>query len=1512
MKRLLTAFLMAFTIAGASLATTPQKAGATPPKGAVKLTQKQIETIRAVHPWMGQKPGKSKLPSSAAKLANLTSPSAPRLYGADKVNPSGSKIQGWRATDKYGRPTASKGWYELNLDGIQNLRWEYHDPDWVDDGWTDEPDFPFNAGFWRNGKVYGFHSEMLLFWLVWGHGTFTLDGEIQNYMQYGDNLDITDFSTYVFSCAYDAEKDMAYAYTLNADASAYQLQSVNPETWEFKVINPNVPIEDICIGFSYNPVDNKLYGVTPDGRFVTLDTTSGSLTLVTKFNLPVNTSIYGMTYSPLDKAFVVVIPGDNSTSGLYTIDPLNPQLNKKATLENTLQYRILVTSDKLIAPKAPLSAEIMSVDFTNGSTTGKASVKLPVKTFDESMLSGTLTLVANVDGVKHSEISGQPGETVEVPFKDITEGIRRFSFTVKSGDLESAEVDQNLYVGFDTPLAPQNIKLTEGTLTWDAVTGTVNNGYLDADNLTYNVYLNGEKINQSPITECTYTFLMPDVVYQKYVAQVEAVNHGNASDRGFSNDIKYGNPFPLPFSMKPTETEGELAKVISDRHQIQTWRLIEPSSGEYSYFSCRTLDYENFKNDWLFMPAVTIPESENLMEISFEVLARSGSDDNTENIAVGFGSAQDPDKTTIIKQWDNLTNPEWVKLTAYCLPKAGTSYIGFMTRTHNDGKNIRIRNISIRISDKPATTPAAPTQLKAEALPDGALKAKVSFRMPTLNAADGELKDGTLTATIKSAAETKTVSGTPGSEQTVEIATIDGSNEITVFASNANEGLEAKTSVFTGIDVPNPISTFKSGHTADFKGIHIEWEDPTTGTNGGYIDPTKITYALCIFNEEKYQWEIAQELGDVNSYDAYFEVPEKIALAQIGIVAQNNKGNCGTLLIVSGAVGTPFALPMRETFSESFNTKYEPMMGECPDASYFCEWGHVSKAYPYWIDYATPYGNGAYCVRGTNNQKARVVLPAFSTQNTTSAGIEIPLYAFKGKGEIKVYAKAYGIEPELIGIYEGTDKAEWTKCRFFLPSRFMNQKWVEIIIDGIFKAEEESTLAFAQYKIQTFYADDIAVMEMNAPVFPMVGNAYEITATVENAGLLTAEVPLMELQVVKGDKTLTSLSMTRTDGTGKLPELGQAEYKTIWTPDATVIGDVKLTVRTLNADMDPSNDSKTIEVSVGRGNTPVVTDLRADENTSNIALTWAEPTVETGRESFESFASFSYGDMIGDFKCVNLDGEEPTYFGNFNFPHQLDKKAWQVIGEKDITAIMEDNEIENTFLTSDDGDKFLIAFTPFTIYVGANLTSDRWIISPEIKGGSEFSFRLTPGVTGYVEPVEVLYSSSDDETSSFSMIEELKLLSTGWKEYKFTLPEDAKYFAIRYRGNTDSGFFVMLDDIRYVPAAESPVLEGYDIYRDGAIIAENVKAPGSYTDAFKTDGRNTYYNIKPVVRRNGALTRGLISNTAYVGQSGITEIEDTPDTEAKYYSLQGFRVMTPERGIYIKRKGGKASRVIIK
>lgn len=1514
MKRLLTATLLSCLAIGTALASGPQKAGGAPPSGGVRLSQKQIETIQAVHPWIGNNAhGSKKLPETA-RLSSLVSGHSRRHDKPSQVNASGSTIQGWRATDPYAEPEATRGWYELGLDGSQDLKWEYHDPEWVDDGWSDEPDFPFTVGFWRNGKVYGFHGEMVLYWLIWGHGSFTLDGQIENYTEYGDDLEVTDFSTYVISCAYDSENDKVYAYTLNAAANGYQLQTVNPDTWEFSVLNSNVPIEDICVGFSYNPADKNIYGLTPDARFVTLDTATGALNEIKKLNLPVNTNICGMTYSPLDKAFVIVIPGSEPTSDLYTIDPANPELQWLATLENTPQYRILITPDELLSPEAPLAAEILAVDFKNGATSGIATIKLPTKNFGGADLTSDLTLAAYVDGNKYSEVSAHPGETVEVQFENIEEGMRRFSFSTISGDLESAKADRNVYVGYDTPLAPANIELKKGSLTWEAPQGTVNGGYLDADNLTYNVYLNGEQINDTPITGCSYTFTMPEELFRKYVAQVEAINHGHASDKGFSNDIKYGKPFPLPFSMTPTESEGELVKTLTERHPLQAWHWTSDNRNG-SYFSCNTMDYNGPRSEWLYLPGIEIPQTDKLLEISFEMSADEYNV-NSENLAVGFASAQNPENTTIVKKWEDLKSSEWTKMTLYCLPEAGTSYIAFLTETSEKGNSLNIRNINVKVSDRPVSTPAAPTGLTAEALPQGALKAKVSFTMPTLNAAGGELQDNSLTATVRTAAETKTISGAPGSELSVEIATVEGINEINVIAANANDGLETTTSVFTGLDVPNPISIFTSGHTPDFKGIRIEWGDPTTGANGGYVDPSKVTYALCMFNQEKYQWDIVQELGDVNSYDAMFEVPQGIALAEAGILTQNEKGNCGTILSVTGTVGTPYALPMEETFSESTSEKYPGAIGNRPDESYSGEWGYVGEAYPYRVTECSPFGAGAYCFTANEGKKARIVLPAFSSEGMSSLGIEIPLYAISGKGEIKLYAKAYGIEPELIGTYSGTEQPDWTRKRFSLPSKFNNQKWIEILIDGETNGSEESTLAFAQYKIKRFVSDDIAVTEINAPKFPIVGETYEISAMIENAGLATAASPEVELFITKGDKTLTTMTMTRADGTGNLTEFGNAAYKASWTPAADNAGDVELKVRITGTDMNPDNDSMTTTASVARGNSAVVTDLSATAREAGVTLEWTKPSVETGLEGFESFCPFSYAEKIGDFRTVNLDGEETNYFANFTFPYQLESKAWQVIGENEITEIIEAAGIENNFITAHEGNNFIAAFSPFTIYSGANLEADRWIISPEVKGGSDFSFYMSSGTSGMLEYVEVLCSNTSDEPTDFTTMEDITLLTPGWKKYTYTLPEDAKYFAIRYKGNTSESFFTLLDDISYEPAEDSPVIEGYDIYRDGFLVAENMKASdtdgdASYFDVFKPV-ESTRYNIKPVIKKNGVITRGMESNTAYVTLTGIDEVETDVDADAEYYSLQGFRVINPDKGIYIKRKGPKAVKVMIR
>lgn len=1408
-----------------------------------------------------------------------------------KVNPSGSRIQGWRTSDYISDKPS--GWYELGIDGSEKLLWEYHDPDWVDDGWSDEPEFPFHTGFYRNGKVYGFHREMLYYWLLWGHGTFTLDGEISDYVTYGEELDVQDFSTYVISCAYDSDNDKVYAYTLNSDASGYMFQSINIDTWGFSPINDNVRMEDVCVGFSYNPSDKKFYGITPDSRFVLLDTNTSNLAQVAKYDLQASTALQGMTYSPLDKCFIFVSSTGDGSSTLYTIDPTVNKLELRSELPDAVQYSILITPDKLADPKAPLPVVITSISFPEGALSGKASLKIPTNTFDGSPLAGALLLSTFIDGEKYNETDVQVGADVEIPINDVTEGNRRFSFIVKSGDFESAEIDRTIYVGFDTPKTPQNIQLSDGALTWDAVTEGINGGYIDADALTYNVYLSAEKINPNPITECSYAFDMPDDVYQKYVAQVEAVNHGHASDRGFSNEIKYGDPFPLPFTVQPTMAEIELFEGISNSNYRSWCYSVDADSN--SCFECYTYSFSG-EEKWsasFFTPAINIPETEKLVEISFEV-STSGYDDYAENIEVGFGSQQTTDAMTTIKQWDDIKGDSWEKFTAWFYPKAGTTFIGFTTYGSETCDMIRLRNISVKVSDRPDSTPATVSELKVVAKPEGELKANVAFRLPSMSVAGAAL-EGQLTVTIKSSVETKTVSGTPGSLYNVDIATIEGSNEITVYASNESDGLEATAKVFTGIDIPKPLDGIRTSHTEDFKGLHLEWDAPTQGINGGYVNPDNVTYSLCIYDEEEYEWNIVQDLGTSKQFDYIPDIENGMKRAEVAILTQNEKGNSGIVLTTANTAGKPYTLPYIEEFGESiFNSELGSLvMLEKPDDSYTDSWGYVMDA-SYWVSQLPPDNNGAFVAKDAAGKKSRIILPAFSTKGIDATGIELSLWGGSSAAEIRIYAHAYGMADELVGTFIETEDG-WYKKRFHLPSKFMGKEWVELKIEAMFNAEE-TTAAFGQFKIQTFVSDDIAVYGMDAMHFPYVGSPAEITATIENRGLQAAAVPTVELIVSLNDEKKATMSMTRVDGEGYLPELGKANFKTSWTPDAETVGQVTFLVRVINPDMDMSNNEMSMEVSVGKGNLAAVTDLAAEETASGVVLTWTDPAVETGLEGFENMTPFSYGDHIGDFKTICLDGFGSSYFGNFRFPYDNEEKAWQVISEEEVTEIMQASEIDNSYLNAASGDRFIAAFTPFTIFVGDGLISDRWIISPEIKGGSSFSFMMSSGATGYVEDIEILCSTTGDNPENFEVIETEKILSAEWRKYEYTSPEDATYFAIRYRGNSDTGFFTMIDDIEYEPAEESPALEGYDIYRNGMLIAEAVNAKGTWTDSYKPE-ETVYYNIKPLVRSNGILTRGFMSNTAYVEHAGVN---GSAISNGKIFGIDGFIVVTGYNGLDVE------------
>lgn len=1537
--KLLLSIMLSAGMASAIAATPAPAAGnvVTPKQHrGVRLTPEQARVVQAVTP---QRNRTSSLPLSGVGKQKRISSAASMLNGPAKVNPSGSRIQGWRISDELS--TIPSGWYELNLDGSQNFLWDYHDPDWVDDGWSEEPLFPFNSGFYKDDRVIGFHSEMVLYWLVWGYGSFSLDGEIIDYHQYGDDLSVTDFSTYVISCVYDENADKTYAYTLNADGSGYMLQTIDLDSWTFTPVADNVSIEDICVGFAYNPEDRKIYGYTPDSRFVTFNGDTGELSMVTRLDFPVTSMICGMTYSPLDKAFVFVFCDGENEASMYLLNT-DGTISYLTDLAETDQYSILITPDKIVDAMTPLTPELMSVDFADGNLDGSISVKMPVTTFGGQDIAGDLTLLTYIDGSLYSETPASPGETLVVSVNGVQEGLRSFSVSARSGELESAGAEAKTYVGYDIPLAPTDISLAEGVLTWSPVTEGENGGFIDCDAVTYNVYLNGEKINDAPISECSYTFRMPDEVFRKYVAQVEADNHGHLSQRGFSNDIKAGKPFPLPFSMTPTPAEGEVLMAFSERGEAYKWR-VTGGEGNYNLF-CNTYGYNGDSPEWVILPAITIGQSEKLVEISFDVLTYEGYSDNVgENISIAYGDERTPEAMTVAKTWDCINNTsEWKTLTAWCLPQSEDAFFGFMTKAHSGGGSIMVRNIRISMSDRSVMTPAEVTELSAVALPQGQLKAKVDFRMPSVSAAGLSLEGQTLTATVTTPGGSASVSGVAGSLQSVEVPTVQGFNDITVIAANENNGLENSISIFTGLDVPAPLDEITQSHSDDYKSLHLEWNVPTTGFNGGYVDPSDVRFAFYVFNEETYEWELAEDLGSSTEYDFTPSSVDRLSISGGAVLTYNAQGDSGVVLTFEGPVGTPYTLPMIEDLNNTdlYEPIYSPCLTERPGDSYTSAWGFANEAYPDLVSQQTPYGAAAFYAFGEEGDRARISLPVFSTVGIEGAAIELPIWCGPDAAAIEVYAEGYGLEPELIGTFSDSSEATWRKNRFHLPEKFLGRQWVSIKVDAIFN-EGNTIAAFADYRIKTFLKEDVGVMEISAPVYAAVGDDMTVTTLVENTGIESVGLPAMRLEVYRASELIESLNMASVEEKAQLAELEQMRYQALWRPDGNACGDITFKAVYAGTDMDDSNNMQSAVCGITAGNQPVVKDLQAEavDDSDNVLLTWTEPVVETGKEGFENFIPFYFADRIGDFRNISLDGYSTAYFNDFHFPYDDTPKGWQILGDAEMTELMTSAGMDNLYIHANSGNNMIAAFVPLSFYVGADLQADKWLISPMVKGGSELKFMMSNGWDGYQETVEVMYSTTDDNPESFVSLDKLLLLSAQWKEYSYTLPDDARYFAIVYRSVTGGTFFVMLDDIEYEPVESAYTIEGYDILRDGLTVTENAAARGSWTDAYVVPETGAVYNVVPVVSRNGSVSRGFKSNDAHATRSGVADILDgavkvaagkgyitvsgcdgsdvtvtTADgiNIASKRGVSGTETIRVAAGVYVVRVSGRSCRVMVR
>ena len=270
-------------------------------------------------------------------------------------------------------------------------------------------------------------------------------------------------------------------------------------------------------------------------------------------------------------------------------------------------------------------------------------------------------------------------------------------------------------------------------------------------------------------------------------------------------------------------------------------------------------------------------------------------------------------------------------------------------------------------------------------------------------------------------------------------------------------------------------------------------------------------------------------------------------------------------------------------------------------------------------------------------------------------------------------------------------------------------------------------------------------------------------------------------------------------------------------------------------------------------------------------------------------------DNFGDWTC--FDGDEgqvgdafPDGYGNVGTPF-----AFEVVRGDSVSEIYPD-------LAPHGGNKYVAAVYSLVENEDGDYRytdADNWLISPTLNGQAQtikfYAMNQSDSEENYPETFQMLYSTTDTDTASFTLVKTETVESGKWTEFSFDVPAGATHFAIRHITEL-GGYVFAIDDVTYKSGAG--ILTGYNVYCDGKFVTTVDTKTLKYVDAGATD-ENCMYAVSAVY------TDG---ESAPVSASIATAIDNVKADGQKFnvYTLDGKLVgegLTStkllRRGVYI-------------
>ena len=1188
--------------------------------------------------------------------------------------------------------------------------------------------------------------------------------------------------------------------------------------------------------------DKRIYGVASDGNLYKISADDATETLVGPTGLTIadaSGSYYGQS-GEIDfrtNIFYWAAINADGESALYTVDLTTGAATKVSDFPAEEQIYALTVPDPAAVDDAPGLASDVELDFEGASLSGVVSFAAPAETYGGGELKGALAyyVVAGNDTIATgvTTAGAKVATNVTVP----ADGTIKFKVTTANDFGSSPKATVTKYIGYDTPEAIGSVTLNADAktgdmkLTWTAPKVGKHNGYVGA--LKYDVVRYPDSVTvATDLADTVFAETLNATEAKAYSYGVVAINGAKRGDEATSNKAVLG-PAIVPPYVNTLESDDafDLLTVIDANNDGRTWFLYNYNEGE-GHARCQ-YNSSLAADDWLLTPTLKLEAGKEYV-VSFE--AANYLSYYPERLEVKYGNGDDPTAYTgeILPATD-LTSAVYTKYSKTIVPEADEEVkIGFHGISDPDMYYLLLDNI--KVSEGSAiTAPDSATAIAVVAGAQGAPTATVSFTLPTKTISGGALSTVAKAEILRDGVVVGSVADglTPGG--TVSFTDTDvpnGSHIYSVRVYNENGGgrTSVETSVFVGTDVPGALARDGIKLADNTTSIGLSWNAVTTGANGGYVDPSEMWYNVYSVAVDDYGYaelSLVDSVKATTSYDIpYITNDGDQKLVNFALSAKNEMGEGAYAFTNSIVCGKPYTIPFREQFAVS-NLAYDLWWSTQPGSS---SWGLLSGV-------STDGQGGSAVFNGTGDAAY------FATGKISIAGATNPKLVFStcsdanSNATITVLIRRFDGTVDSIAAVDYTPlntmaATAWAKKVVSL-AKYMNDPYVIVQFRG--EGVTEGYIYIDDINVRDVYENDLAA-EISAPESVKKGDKATVNVKVTNFGDNVASAYTVKLYA--GSALVETKEVTEPLASFESTTFA-FDYKTSAFDENSSV-ELSATVDFAN-DLNPDDNTASATVELLTSTKPAPASATATPSGSTAEVAWTAPATTKAEvtEDFESYATWSV-DKFGDWTCYDGDkGATGSMFNSYSYGHQGEAFAFEIWEPE---AIFEGCLEGNPTLAPHSGNKYAAALYS----VGDNSTfpdADNWLISPTLSGDKQtvkfYAMNQGDSETSYAETIVLLYATDGgSDISTFVPVDTVVIDQNAWTEVSFEVPAGATNFAIHHV-TVEGGFLLGIDDVTYIAGAGT--LVGYNIYRDGELVASVPADASSYTDATSpAEGAHTY------------------------------------------------------------------------